>query len=440
MKRFTHVMTIVLPILMLVACTGAPLATAPGSPALSTEAPRASPPAVATKTPAPRVASLPTQVPERESTVVGSAQPGLDRAPGTRPLVPNPLPASRRSYTVTTGGFSFACPKDWLVELPTPPALPIGPTPLRLFTPPARFPGGNQVLVYYSSYAIAPGQSLEEWNRQVFLASQDGMIPPREILHVEELPPVEPAGQALLVTHLAGPDAGWHRHQLYLAHGELVLEMWAEVMPEESPQTVQALREIAATIRFLPSAPRQLAAVYHPLPGPQLASVAATATAVTSITPSPSCDLTCRDATAWAGATPGPTLTYPPAMATRERQYLQLLSTATVQAAAVTPTTLPPRRPRRLAAQPGLVLYKGQSPAGPEWVERPFQLGVRPERMAVGERVRHGDAVSPPVSRLQAGYPARRTGYGWPRRDRKGVIRRSGLAHDLLDLPRDSLL
>ena len=175
------------------------------------------------------------------------------------------------------------------------------------------------------------------------------MIVPRGTPALEELPMTLPGARGLLVTELMGSNPSWHRHKVYLTQDEIVLELLSETTPEHSVSAAQTLRELAATVRFLPTAPRLLTDVFEHPTAPQLAEVVSTATAQAVIAQTPECDLTCRDATAWAtvsaGITPGPTLTYAPAMATDEARYSEMLATATAAALASTPSR--PRRPRR---------------------------------------------------------------------------------------------
>ena len=301
------------------------------------------------------------------------------------------LPADWRSYTVAVGGYAFACPDDWEVQAPSTFENRLGPgNATALIAPAARYPGGNSFAIRYNDYAIAPGQSLADWYQQVVLASQNGMIVPRGTEAVEELPMTLPGVRGLLVTELMGSNPSWHRHKVYLTHDEIVLELLSETTPEHSASTVQTLRELAATVRFLPDAPRLLTDVFEQPPAPQLAEVVATATAQAVIAQTPECDLTCRDATAWAtvsaGLTPGPTLTYAPAMATEEARYIETLAMATAAALTTTPTPPPSATPApapRPASQVGQVLYEGErlGPAGQ--VQTRFAVAYAPNEWAL---------------------------------------------------------
>ena len=153
--------------------------------------------------------------------------------------------------------------------------------------------------------------------------------------------------QALLVTDVFGqtPNTSWQRQSLLVTHNELVLILQSDVTAEHSTQTQAVLRQIATTMRFLPDGPRRLSDIFDYPNSPQLlAAVAATATSAALITPTPECDLVCRDATAWAtisaGITPESTLTYPPDMATQEARFNEML--AATAAATLTTTPTPP--------------------------------------------------------------------------------------------------
>ena len=325
------------------------------------------------------------------SVAVTPVSPAADAVAETTSSAQAALPAGRRSYTVMAGGYTFACPEDWEVQLPPTAALSLGPGHATALTAPAAsYPGGNGFAIVYNSYAIAPGQSLSDWYQQVFLASQDGMIVPRGTQAVEALPITLPGVRGLLVTELMGSNPFWHRHKVYLTHDEIVLELLSETTAEHSASTVQTLRELAATVRFLPDAPRLLTDIFEHPDAPQLAEVVATATAQAVTAQTPECDLTCRDATAWAtvsaGITPGPTLTYAPAMATDEARYIEMLTTATAAALTTTPTPPPSVTPvatPRPASQAGKVLYEGErlDPAGQ--VQTRFAVAYAPDEWAL---------------------------------------------------------
>lgn len=308
-----------------------------------------------------------------------------------QPLAQAALPADWRGYTTASGGYAFACPADWEVQAPPSGENGLGPGyATALIAPAARYPGGNSFAIRYNNYAIAPGQSLADWYQQVFLASKDGMSVPRGTQAVEALPMTLPVVQGLLVTELMGSNPFWHRHRVFLTHDEIVLELLSETTPEHSASTVRTLRELAATVRFLPAAPRLLTDVFEHPHAPQLAQVVATATAQAVIAQTPECDLTCRDATAWAtvsaGITPGPTLTYAPVMATEEARYIEMVAMATAAALTTTPTpppsVTPPPSPRP-ASPVGQVLYEGERPGPAGQVQTRFAVAYALDEWAL---------------------------------------------------------
>lgn len=268
-----------------------------------------------------------------------------------------PLATDWATFTVPQLGLTFKAPAGSVVDINA--ALISNPaTQHPVFTltlPAAAYTYGNMIGVNVLAYELPDGGLTHEWlDRLYALGNRNAMEP--VISHnsyqiadtgpipLEVISEVRPSGEMKSV---------------YVPYGRLVFKVSSAAdLPD------RFLPALAASFAWAGDAPATLDALYgSDVTPPNLDADYQALLDVAAVTPP--LTLPERDATAAAQLTPGPQVTYAPAMQTQEAAYVQGVEAGTLSAVGVVPNSLNPLGMVLAtpvpAAQTGNALYRGQN-------------------------------------------------------------------------------